>query len=93
MFLVRNTHAFLADVVRFDNTYSWTRGKTVHYTIDVLEPDEGEHYETTDTADDIFTSSKNTTNNYKSISNTIHNHNDCIAVTHTDEEGREMTKL
>ncbi|KAK6192518.1 hypothetical protein SNE40_003970 [Patella caerulea] len=26
-------------VIRFDNTYSWTRGKTLFYLIEVLEPD------------------------------------------------------
>lgn len=28
-----------ADVVRFDNTYSWARSKKVHYLIEVLEPE------------------------------------------------------
>lgn len=27
----------VTDVVRFDNTYSWTRSKTIHYIIEVLE--------------------------------------------------------
>jgi len=26
-------------VVRFDNTYSWARGKKIHYLIEVLEPE------------------------------------------------------
>ena len=33
---------FVTDVVRFDNTYSWTRSKTVHYSIEVLEPSKDE---------------------------------------------------
>ena len=28
-----------SDVVRFDNTYSWTRSKKLFYLIEVLEPD------------------------------------------------------
>ena len=32
-------YASSADVVRFDNTYSWTRSKKVHYVIEILEPD------------------------------------------------------
>ena len=29
-----------ADVVVFDNTYSWTRSKTVSYNIDILPPED-----------------------------------------------------
>jgi hypothetical protein len=27
--------------IRFDNTYSWARGKTIQYLIEVLEPEDG----------------------------------------------------
>jgi len=31
-----------SDVVRFDNTYSWTRSKKVYYQIEVLEVGSGD---------------------------------------------------
>jgi len=30
---------FFTDVVRFDNTYSWTRAKEVYYSVQLLPPD------------------------------------------------------
>ena len=32
---------YISDVIRFDNTYSWARGKTIQYLIEVLEPEDG----------------------------------------------------
>lgn len=32
---------YISDVIRFDNTYSWARGKTMQYMIEVLEPEDG----------------------------------------------------
>lgn len=29
----------IVDVLRFDNTYSWTKAKRLHYLVEVLEPD------------------------------------------------------
>ncbi|XP_052073554.1 SEC14-like protein 2 [Mytilus californianus] len=47
-----NSHLILEDgsivcskagtyIIRFDNTYSWTRSKTIRYLIEVLEPEDG----------------------------------------------------
>ena len=33
-------YPFVTDVVVFDNTYSWTRSKTVSYNIDILPPED-----------------------------------------------------
>lgn len=30
---------YVADILRFDNTYSWARAKKIHYLVEVLEPD------------------------------------------------------
>ena len=30
--------AFLADILRFDNSYSWVTNKVVHYELEVIEP-------------------------------------------------------
>ena len=34
-----NMSVVLVDVLRFDNTYSWTRSKELFYTVRVLPPD------------------------------------------------------
>ena len=31
--------SIFADVVRFDNTYSWTKAKEVYYSVQLLPPD------------------------------------------------------
>ena len=31
-------HLCFSDTVKFDNSYSWTKGKSVSYLIEVLEP-------------------------------------------------------
>lgn len=49
-----------SDVVRFDNTYSWSRSKTIHYAVEVLEPELGEYYSTTDTIEEVFTRTHDT---------------------------------
>lgn len=56
--LILFTCIFQTDVVRFDNTYSWTRSKTIHYTIDLLEPEKGEFYSTAKHEADLFMSKK-----------------------------------
>lgn len=33
-------HLLFSDVLRFDNTYSWTRSKQVLYSVEVLVPDD-----------------------------------------------------
>lgn len=30
----------IPDVLQFDNSYSWVSSKTVHYDVEVLDPDE-----------------------------------------------------
>ena len=36
---------FFSDVVRFDNTYSWMKAKTVSYLIEVVAPEAAEEIE------------------------------------------------
>ncbi|KAL5016994.1 hypothetical protein ScPMuIL_006583, partial [Solemya velum] len=45
-------------VVRFDNTYSWTRRKTIHYIIEVLMAEEAPDSTMAGKIDDVFTSTQ-----------------------------------
>ena len=35
-----NVDFLLSDILQFDNSYSWVNSKTVHYEVELLEPDE-----------------------------------------------------
>ncbi|KAK7506001.1 hypothetical protein BaRGS_00002723 [Batillaria attramentaria] len=48
-------------VVRFDNTYSWTRSKKILYLIEVLQPDAAFHMPKDSSSDDLLSRGDSTT--------------------------------
>jgi hypothetical protein len=41
-YLTHSSLFFLLDILRFDNTYSWTRNKKIMFYVEVMEPDDQE---------------------------------------------------
>ena len=40
MIFLININLLFLDLVTFDNSYSWTKGKKVYYNIDIVAPDD-----------------------------------------------------
>lgn len=49
---INNNYSLLADVLVLDNSFSWTKGKTVYYMVDILSGND----------DDSFTSALDVAN-------------------------------